>query len=116
MRNKILLLVGIGIGYVLGARAGRGRYEQIKRGWLSFWNSPGVQTQVQNAQDFVSEKAPDVVDFVSETAKKFVSRGDGAKAKPKSAAASKPASKSTSKSTSKPTGGSSSSASASGSK
>lgn len=88
MRNKIILLFGLGVGYVLGARAGRGRYEQIKRGWLSFWNSPGVQTQVQAAEDFVKEKAPEVVDFVSDTAKKFVSRD----AKPK-AAAGKPAAK-----------------------
>lgn len=74
MRNKIILLFGFGVGYVLGSRAGRGRYEQIKRGWLSFWNSPGVQTQVRSAEDFVKEKAPEVVDFVSDTAKKFVSR------------------------------------------
>ncbi|MBX3094704.1 MAG: YtxH domain-containing protein [Cryobacterium sp.] len=91
MRNKIILLFGLGVGYVLGARAGRGRYEQIKRGWLSFWNSPGVQTQVQAAEDFVKEKAPEVVDFVSDTAKKFVSRD----AKPKSTART-PAAKSSS--------------------
>lgn len=110
MRNKILLLVGFGVGYVLGSRAGRGRYEQIKRGWMSFWNSPGVQAQVHNAQEFVSDKAPEVVDFVSDTAKKFVSRGEG---KPKAAAkkTTKPAAKSTA-STSK----SSTRSSASGSK
>ncbi|HRP99761.1 MAG TPA: YtxH domain-containing protein [Terrimesophilobacter sp.] len=107
----MLLLVGLGVGYVLGARAGRGRYEQIKRGWLSFWNSPGVQTQVHNAQEFVSDKAPEVVEFVSDTAKKFVSRGDS---KPKAAAKSsaKPTSKATAASTSK----SSTRSSASGSK
>lgn len=91
MRNKIILLVGFGAGYVLGSRAGRDRYEQIKRGWLSFWNSPGVQSQVQSAQDFVTDKAPEVVDFVSDTAKKFVSRSDS---KAKSKTASKPSSKS----------------------
>ena len=95
MRNKILLLAGIGIGYVLGSRAGRGRYEQIKRGWLSFWNSPGVQAQVHNAQEFVTDKAPEVVDFVSDTAKKFVTRGGSAKTKPT------PASKNTAKSSAK---------------
>lgn len=93
MRNKIMLLVGFGVGYVLGSRAGRGRYEQIKRGWLSFWNSPGVQSQVQNAQEFVTEKAPDVVDFVSDTAKKLVSRSD-AKSKSKSSTSSRSSTKS----------------------
>src|SRR5690606_6466457 len=98
MRNKIMLLVGFGVGYVLGSRAGRSRYEQIKRGWMSFWNSPGVQAQVHNAQEFVSEKAPEVVDFLSDTTKKFVSRGDS---KPKSAAkkTTKPAAKSTASTT-----------------
>lgn len=109
MRNKIILLFGLGVGYVLGARAGRGRYEQIKRGWLSFWNSPGVQSQVQNAEDFVKEKAPEVVDFVSDTAKKFVSRDS--KSTPKAAA--KPTTKATT--TAKKTTGSRS-ASSTGSK
>ena len=30
MKNKLTLLIGIAIGYVLGARAGRERYEQLK--------------------------------------------------------------------------------------
>lgn|SRR5690606_27515663 len=108
MRSKILLLVGLGVGYVLGARAGRGRYEQIKRGWLSFWNSPGVQAQVHNAQEFVTDKAPDVVDFVSDTAKKFVSRGDGAKSAPKTTrtSAAKSAAKTSSKTPGTSTAGS----------
>ena len=31
MRYKATLVIGIAAGYVLGARAGRQRYEQIKR-------------------------------------------------------------------------------------
>ena len=112
MRNKILLLVGFGVGYVLGSRAGRERYEQIKRGWLSFWNSPGVQAQVQSAQEFVTDKAPDVVDFVSDTAKKFVSRSDS---KPKSKSTSKSTTKSSSTKSSGSRSGSGSSSSSSGS-
>lgn len=72
MRGKLALLVGIGIGYVLGARAGRERYEQIKRAVGGFWNDPRVQHQVQNVEDFAKDKAPDVVDFLSDTAKKVV--------------------------------------------
>ncbi len=30
MKNKLTLLIGIAIGYVLGSRAGRERYEQLK--------------------------------------------------------------------------------------
>lgn len=113
MRSKILLLAGLGIGYVLGARAGRGRYEQIKRGWLSFWNSPGVQAQVHNAQEFVADKAPDVVDFVSDTAKKFVSRGDSSPAKSKSKT-TRATGATGAKKTTKTAGGSTSSSTSSG--
>lgn len=37
------LLVGFGIGYVLGAKAGRERYEQIKQAWQGFLGNPAVQ-------------------------------------------------------------------------
>ena len=33
MGFKTGLVIGLGIGYVLGARAGRERYEEIRRGW-----------------------------------------------------------------------------------
>lgn len=33
MRLKVVFAVGFGLGYYLGARAGRERYEQM-RGWL----------------------------------------------------------------------------------
>ena len=31
MRFRLGLIIGAGAGYVLGAKAGRGRYEQIRR-------------------------------------------------------------------------------------
>lgn len=74
MRGKLVLLVGIGIGYVLGARAGRERYEEIKRALGRFWNDPRVQHQVQNVEEFARDKAPEVVDFLGDTAKKAVQR------------------------------------------
>ncbi len=85
MRGKLVLLVGIGIGYVLGARAGRERYEEIKRAVRGFWNDPRVKQQVQNVEDFARDKAPDVVDFLGDTAKKAVQRTPAAR---KSATAS----------------------------
>ena len=92
MRGKLVLLVGIGIGYVLGARAGRERYEQIKRAVGGFWNDPRVQHQVQNVEDFAKDKAPDVVDFLSDSAKKVVQRKSSASTPPTGkSAARKPA-------------------------
>ncbi|MBB5633193.1 hypothetical protein BKA04_001416 [Cryobacterium mesophilum] len=81
MRGKLVLLVGIGIGYVLGARAGRERYNEIKRSVSRFWNDPRVQHQVQNVEEFAKDKAPDVVDFLGETAKKVVTRSSSGSSK-----------------------------------
>ncbi len=47
---KKLLIVAAGVtGYVLGARAGRGRYEQIKDGAAKVWGSDPVQRGVDEA-------------------------------------------------------------------
>jgi hypothetical protein len=70
MKGKILLVVGLGVGYMLGSRAGRERYDQIVAKAQQFWNDPRVKSQVNNAQDFVKDKAPDVADFLSRNVKK----------------------------------------------
>ncbi|MEO7122677.1 MAG: YtxH domain-containing protein [Lacisediminihabitans sp.] len=77
MRGKILLVVGLAAGYVLGARAGRERYEDIKRAAGKLWNDPRVQHQVRNAGDFAKDKAPDVVEFIADGAKKVVAQVGG---------------------------------------
>jgi oxygen-dependent protoporphyrinogen oxidase len=69
MKGKVALLVGLGVGYVLGARAGRERYEQIKGGATSVWQDPAVQHRVEQAQHAAKEKGPEVKDKVVETAK-----------------------------------------------
>jgi hypothetical protein len=79
MKGKILLVVGLGVGYVLGARAGRGRYEEIKDAVGKFWNDPRVQKQRTQAEEFVKDKAPDVAEFLSDGAKKVASQVTSAK-------------------------------------
>src|SRR5690554_3329788 len=74
MRGKILIVTGLAVGYVLGARAGRERYEEIKRAATKFWNDPRVKQQVETVEDFAKDKAPEVVDFISDNAKKVVSQ------------------------------------------
>jgi hypothetical protein len=51
MRGKIGIVVGLAAGYVLGSRAGRERYEQIKSGFLKVWNTDPVQKQVGKVAD-----------------------------------------------------------------
>ena len=98
MKGKILLVVGVGIGYVLGTRAGREKYDKMKAAVEKLWNDPRVQKQVDNAQEFVKDKAPDVAEFLADGAKKVVSQVSGSKApakKPASRSAAKPAAKPT---------------------
>lgn len=57
MKGKIGIVVGLAAGYVLGARAGRDRYEQIKSGYLKLWNTDPVQTQVNKVKKFGSSAA-----------------------------------------------------------
>jgi hypothetical protein len=68
MRGKILFVAGLATGYVLGARAGRARYEKIKSQADRIWHDPNVQRQVTKAEDFVAEKAPEVSKKLTETA------------------------------------------------
>ncbi len=92
MKGKILLVVGLGIGYVLGTRAGREQYDKMKAAVDKFWADPTVKKQVDRAQDFVKDKAPEVAEFVADGAKKVVSQLSGTKAPaPKKPAARKPA-------------------------
>lgn len=56
MKGKILFVAGVATGYVLGTRAGRKRYEQIRSAWQSVWNAAPVQKQVQKAEDFAKAK------------------------------------------------------------
>ena len=101
MKGKILFAAGLGLGYILGTRAGREKYDQLKTAALKFWNDPRVQKQVDAAQDFVKDKAPEVAEFVSDGAKTIVEKVSG-----KSPAAKKPAT-----ATRKPSSGSASSSS-----
>jgi len=111
MRGKILLVLGLGIGYVLGTRDGRARYNQMKTAALKVWNDPRMQEQVNAATEFVKENAPEVASAVSENVKKIAERVEAVRsvstpAKPATPArkpAAKPAAKPAPQSTSKKT-------------
>ncbi len=66
--KKFTALLLVGIGYVLGARAGRERYEQIKAFATRVQNNPTVQQTASKAADVAKEKAPVVAEKVSQAA------------------------------------------------
>jgi hypothetical protein len=53
--RKTMLLVGLGTGYVLGAKAGRERYEQILAKWQAAWENPMVQEKAGIVQSKATE-------------------------------------------------------------
>lgn len=72
MRGKLLFITGGLIGYVLGARAGRKRYEQIKSAADSIWNAEPVQRRVGDVRDFALDKVGDVPAALFDVGKKVV--------------------------------------------
>ena len=81
MKGKILFVVGLGVGYVLGTRAGRERYEQIRRAAEGVWNTPAVQQGVDTVKGFAADKVGDLSDTVLDGVKSFIgnaTRGTGA--------------------------------------
>jgi hypothetical protein len=81
MKGKVLFVVGLGVGYVLGTRAGRERYEQIKRAAENVWNTPAVQQGVGTAKEFAMSRVGDLSDTVLDNVKGFIgsaTKGSGA--------------------------------------
>lgn len=66
MRGKLTLLVGVGVGYVLGTKAGRQRYEQIKRRASEAWNDPRVQAKADEAKHLAGEKVHQATDALKD--------------------------------------------------
>ncbi|MQA61741.1 MAG: hypothetical protein GEU86_09655 [Actinophytocola sp.] len=54
----VKFLMGVAVGYVVGARAGRSRYEQIVRTYRKVADHPAVQGAAGVARAKVGEKVP----------------------------------------------------------
>jgi len=84
MRYKATFLVGLAIGFVVGTRAGRERYEQMKKAATQVVQSPPVQKATQAAGAKATEltkvakdKAATQVPKLTETAKSSASKMRG---------------------------------------
>jgi len=89
VKGKLLLIgLGVGVGYVLGAKAGRERYEQIVRVTGKFWHSPVVRRQVERTSGFVNDRLDDLATLVNAGAKNLVDRATVGRRQAKAAARS----------------------------
>ena len=84
MRYRGLFIIGFAVGYVVGARAGRERYEQMKKAATQVVQSPPVQKATQAAGAKATEltkvakdKAASQVPKLTETAKSSASKMRG---------------------------------------
>jgi hypothetical protein len=75
MRKLTILFAG-GIGYVLGAKAGRTRYEQIRKTARGIADNPQVQNVARHAQETVQNQAPAVKEKVVAATDKLRSHSD----------------------------------------
>jgi hypothetical protein len=66
--KKLMSLTSFAAGYVLGARAGRERYEQIRRLAMRVKDDPRVQEAAQSAADKAREQAPVVGHKIADVA------------------------------------------------
>ncbi|MGY1650757.1 hypothetical protein [Geodermatophilus sp. SYSU D01119] len=71
---KFSFLLGFGAGYVLGAKAGRERYEQI----LGLWSDAKDNPQLQGLAGMAQARADDVVSSVKSKMGRDTGDGDGA--------------------------------------
>ena len=75
--KKLMLLAVLAAGYVLGARAGRERYDQIMQMFDKVRNDPRVQDKAHQAADMARQQAPVVADRVTSAAGAAASKVTG---------------------------------------
>jgi hypothetical protein len=68
VKFKSALLLGLSAGYILGTKAGRERYEQIRAATRQFMDNPGVQRLNQEVNKTVAIGKERVTDVASRTA------------------------------------------------
>jgi hypothetical protein len=68
MLKKLSLLIAFAVGYVLGARAGQQRYEQIKKAAFRFKEDPRVRSAASTVTETAKEQAPVVAHKVTHAA------------------------------------------------
>lgn len=70
--KKLAFVLGLMIGYVFGTRAGRERYEQIKRAAATLWESSLVKRGRASVGDYTSGIRSSLQDSVVDAARNLV--------------------------------------------
>jgi tryptophan synthase beta subunit len=58
--KKLLIIVGVGVAFVVGSRAGKVPYDRLKRNWRAVTG----RSEVKQVVDAVSDKVGDLADTV----------------------------------------------------
>ena len=66
--KRLPLLIAGGIGYVLGTKAGRERYDQMRSTFVKVKNDPRVQEKTQQAADLAMQAVHQTADAAKEQA------------------------------------------------
>ncbi|MGO2035463.1 MAG: hypothetical protein ACTH2U_03225 [Brevibacterium sp.] len=77
MKKRLILLAGLGVGFILGSRTGRQSYERLKAQAQDLWTDPRVQDTVEKANQSIREKSPAVADAVQDTVEKVNAAATG---------------------------------------
>src|SRR5215210_6564612 len=88
IKTVIIASIAAGAGYVLGTKAGRARFEQIRAQAKEFVESPKVQETVANLSETVKQSAHKLPDPVADVVTAVADRAKGSATEPASGAES----------------------------
>jgi len=74
MRKLVILAVGVGVGFILGSRAGRGPYEKFSAATSKIWHDPRVQTQIDRTMAFANDRLEDAAEVVTTGTRNIIHR------------------------------------------
>ena len=91
LKGKLVLIgLGVGVGYILGAKAGRERYDQIAKATSTVWNAPLVKDVREASSTFMNNRLDDLGGLLKRGASSVIDRATGKRKRVTAAAARKP--------------------------
>ena len=63
--KKLAFLLGVGVGFLLGSKAGHGPYQELERQVRAIANRQDVQEVIEGTKEAAHDRATDAVETVS---------------------------------------------------